>query len=383
MSHRAPGSSVLQVVTRRQLRGAEVFAARLSERLVEAGLEVCLAGLYPPGEPPLEADGVALVDLHPRPTRGVDPRLVVRLAREIHRLNPDIVQANGSDTLKYSVLARLICGRRPRLVYRNISVLSHWLPTPAHRAWMLHLLRSVDRVVAVSEHSRRDLVENLGLDPRGVTVIPRAVEIRSRPDRAEARQRLAEIGGCDPDAPLLLHVGSFTPEKNHLGLLRALAVVHRGRPKAQLVCLGDGPLRPAVRDWAGELGLGSRVFLPGPRRDAAGLLAGADLLVLFSFVEGMPGVVLEAGAHGVPVVATDVGGTREVLEDGRTGLLVPAGDVEACASALLRLLDEPQLGRRLGARLRREVEERYALETVTHRYLDLYRSLLAGRGASP
>lgn len=382
------GLSVLQLVTRRQLRGAEVFAARLSERLVKAGLEVHLAGLYPLGDPPLEADGVPCLDLWPRRARGVDPRLVIRLAREIHRLDPNVLQANGSDTLKYAVLARLVCGRRPRLVYRNISVLSHWLPTPLHRAWVLHLLRSVDRVVAVSERSRRDLVEHLGLDPGAVTVIPRAVETRTVEtegglDRGEARRRLEEITGTCGEGPLILHVGSFTAEKNHPGLLRVFREIHARYPEARLICLGDGPLRPQVKAWAEQLGVADRVSLPGSRPDAPELLAGADLLVLFSFVEGLPGVVLEAGARGVPVVASDVGGTGEVIEGGVTGLLVAAGDEAACTRAILRLLEEPELARLLGARLRREVEERYALEAVTRRYLDLYRSLLQGSGVSP
>lgn len=367
--------SVLQLVTRRQLRGAEVFAGKLSERLSASGLAVTLLGLYPPGDPPLEVPGVAIADLFPRVPSGVSPRLVLRLAREMRRLAPDLVQANGSDTLKYAVLAKTICGRRPVLVYRNISIASRWLRTPVHRLWNRRLLHTVDHVVAVSERSRGDLLATYGLPEDRVTVIPRAVETRFPEPAEPPRRTLARAMGLDPEAPVIVHVGSFTPEKNHRGMLDVLRLVHQSHDEAQLVFFGDGPLWEEIRAEARRQGLEDRVRFAGARPDAADLTAGADLLLLFSHVEGMPGVVLEAGARGVPVVVSDVGGVRELVTDEASGLVVPAGDVAACAEAIETLLEDEAMRRRLADTLRSAVRARYDLEMITRRYRALYRSL--------
>jgi glycosyltransferase involved in cell wall biosynthesis len=364
-------------VTRRQLRGAEVFAAQLSERLVRAGLEITIAGLYPPGDPPLAPEGCEPLDLSARTARGISPGLLGRLAGVLRAQRPDLIQANGSDTLKYSVLARRLASPGVPLVYRNISVSSHWLRTPFHWAFNRWLLHRVDHVVAVSQRSRDDLVATYGLSPEGITVLPRGVETDLAEPREDSRLALAEAVGCDPQRPILVHVGSFTEEKNHRGLLRVLSRVEREHPGSQLVFFGDGPLRDEIRTEASKLGLESRVFAPGTRPDAPALAAGADLLVLFSFVEGMPGVVLEAGARGMAVVASRVGGVAEAVADGESGLLVEPGDEEACAMAVSRLLADPALRRRLGEALNATVREHYALDALAVQYLELYRRLTA------
>ena len=367
---------ILQVVPRRQLRGAEVFAGQLCARLAAEGYEITLAGLYPPGAPPLEVPGVRAVDLFPRVARGVSPRLVLRIAREIRRSEPDIVQANGSDTLKYSVLARWLSGRRPLLVYRNISLASRWVRTPMHRLWNRRLLQAVDRVVAVSERSRQDMQATYALPGDRITVIPRGVETEVAQPQETAREDLADRTGCDPDAPLIVHVGSFTREKNHRGMLEVLRSLHRRHPRAQLVCFGDGPLREEIRREVRRLGLDKRVALPGARPDAADLAAGADLLLLFSFVEGLPGVVLEAGARALPVVVSDVGGVREVVTDGESGRIVSPGDDAGCAAAIAELLEDDALRRRLGETLRATVRARYDLNVIAARFRELYTTLL-------
>lgn len=378
----APGP-ILHLVTRRQLRGAEVFAAQLCARLATEGYGITFAALYPPGDPPLEPRGVPTVDLSSRVARGVSPGLVLRLSRLLRRLDPVLVQANGSDTLKYSVLARRVSGRRPVLVYRNISIASHWLRTPLHRLWTRRLLRAVDHVVAVSERSRTDLRTTFGLPDDRITVIPRAVETGFRKPEKPPREALARIAGCDPGAPLIVHVGSFTPEKNHRRMLQVLRLVHRTHGEAQLVFFGDGPLRDQIQTEVERGNLAGRVFLPGTVSEAAELTAGADVLLLFSRIEGLPGVVLEAGARGVPVVASDVGGVREVVADGETGRLVPADDPHACAAAIRELLEDAAMRRRLGDALRTKVRARYDLQAITKRYQELYLSLLSDIPPAP
>jgi L-malate glycosyltransferase len=373
---------LLQLVTRRQLRGAEVFAAQLSEGLAALGCEVVLAGLYAPGEPPLAAAGVELLDLGGRPRRGFSPRLVRRLRRLVAARRPDLVQANGSDTLKYAVLALRGARPRPPLVYRSISIQSLWLRGALHRRWNRWLLHEVDCVAAVSRGAADDLVATHGLAPGRVTVLPLGTPAGPAPNPAAARARLAAAAGLDPTGPLLVHVGSFTPEKDHALLLAAFREVRRRLPAARLVLLGDGPLRPEVErraaaGWsAGDSGGAEpAVRFLGARPDAAELAGGADLLVLSSRIEGTPGVVLEAAARGVPAVATAVGGLPEVVEHGRTGLLTAPGDAAELAGALLELLAAPERRRAMGRSARERVLERHDLGLVTRSFLELYRRL--------
>lgn len=402
-----PGSlRIAQVVTRRQLRGAEVFAGQLAQDLAARGHAVVLAALYGPGEPPLEPEGVEITDLTrglgSHRSRGLSPGLVGSTAAFLRTWRPDVIQANGSDTLKYLVLARLLARSRTPLVYRNISLASAWLRGPAHRSWNRWLARRVEAVAAVSAASARDYREVHRLPPERIETIPIGTPVPERVDREGARRRLTEVraehagdhpaeppGGLPAGGPgtleagalrgqVLLHAGSFTPEKDHAGLLRAFARVAERHPEARLVLAGDGPLRGEVEALAGSLGLGGRVLFLGARSDLAEWMAGADLLVLSSRIEGVPGVVLEAAARGLPVVATAVGSVPDAVGDGTTGLLVPPGDPEALAGALERLLADGELRSRMGAAGREHVRKHFALDGIVTRFEELYRRLAGG-----
>lgn len=413
MTEPAAGPATLriaQVVTRRQLRGAEVFAGQLAQGLAARGHAVVLAALYAPGEPPLEPEGVELTDLTrglgAHRSRGLSAGLLGSTAAFLRAWRPDVVQANGSDTLKYLVLARLLARSRTPLVYRNISLASAWLRGPAHRAWNRWLARRGDAVAAVSAASARDYGEVHRLPPERIETIPIGTPVPERVDREGARRRLGEVltearaghsgdhpaeppgtsagrgsGTLEAGAlrvPVLLHAGSFTPEKDHAGLLRAFARVAERHREAHLILAGDGPLRRETGELAASLGLGSRVSFLGARRDLAGWMAGADLLVLPSRIEGLPGVVLEAAARGLPVVATAVGSVADAVVDGRTGLLVPPGDPEALAGALDRLLADPGLRDRMGTAGREHVQEHFALDGIVDRFEELYLRLAGG-----
>lgn len=369
---------VLQLVARRQLRGAEVFAAQLGERLAAHGLDVVLAGLYPPREPAPAPRGVRQADLAPEPTSRLDWRPVRALAALLDRERFDLVQANGSDTLKYSVLARAWSGRTVPIVYRNISVMSHWLRGPLHRRFNRWLLSRIERVVAVSETSRQDVVERLGYPAACTATVPIGVELPAEIDRTAAWRRLSALVPLEPETPLLVHVGSFTPEKDHATLLEACRRLAASHPQVRTVLVGDGPLKERIAAEAALPPLAGRVHLVGARADASELMAAADLLVLSSRVEGIPGVLLEAAARGVPAVATHVGAVHEAIDDGRTGLLVPPGDPAALGAAVGRLLDDPDERRALGAAARERVRRDFDLERITDRFLDLYRELGVG-----
>ena len=221
-----------------------------------------------------------------------------------------------------------------------------------------------------------------------MSVVPNGIEEAEADPRRRARLRRA-LGLLDGDA-FLLFLGRLHPEKGPDLLLEALDRLRRVRPDGWRVALvGDGPLRADLARQVAERRLGDRVLLPGARRHVAPWLDAADLLVLPSREEGMPVAALEAMMRGRPVVGTSVGGTPEVVENDRTGLLVPPADVAALAQALDALIADA--GRRisLGTAAASEARRRFTLERMADATLAEYRRLLhpapahAGRAVAP
>ncbi len=369
---------VLQLITRRQRRGAEVFACQLSDSLAALGHRVLLSGLYEPHGTPLQPSRAEVCDVGGTRRRPIHPATLRRLVTLVRSFQPDLVQANGSDTLKYGSLARRLSGGRWPLIYRNISMAGQWIRYPGQRVWGRWLLGAVDHVVAVSDVSRADFIRTYGTPESRITTIPIGVFVPERIDQDSSREAVARACGSDlGSAEILIHVGSHTPEKNHIWLIEAFDEIRRRRPGVHLVLLGDGPGRPEIEAAVKATGSESVVHILGSRADAAELVAGADLLLLPSLVEGIPGVILEASAQGVPSLAFDVGGIHEAVRHGETGFLVPPGEKEAFVDRALELLADPALRRAMGAAARAFVRREYSMEAITARFEALYRELLS------
>jgi glycosyltransferase involved in cell wall biosynthesis len=372
---------IVQLVTRRQLRGAEVFAGQLSDALAVHGHEVHFVGLYPES-PGLETSTAAWRDLSADAAFPVSLRLVRELGALLRALKPDLVQANGSDTLKYSVLAKRSLRAGWPLVYRNISIASHWLRYPGHRYWGRWLIRHVDHVAAVSEMSREDMVQTFRVPDRRVTTIPIGTPVPRTLDRVAARERLIQEVECPPDAEILMHVGSMSEEKNHLWMVDSFGEVRKRRTAAHLVLVGDGPLRERVGERVATAGLGRFVHFLGARADAADLTEGADLLLLPSRIEGIPGVILEAAARQTTCVATDVGSVHEAVVHGTSGLLVPPDGSRGFAEAIIALLADGPRRLEMGRAAREQVLDRFEISRIVDAFEDLYAELVTGHDRS-
>lgn len=224
--------------------------------------------------------------------------------------------------------------------------------------------RRADRVVAVSSATRDVLVTGYGVAPERVEVL--------LPTTAAA-----PATGSAPSAPgrpVVGMVGRLVAEKGPDVFLRAAALVSAVVPQARFLVVGDGPLRPDLEHRAGVLGLAGAVTFTGYRSDVPHLLAGLDVLAVPSRSDGSPLVVCEAMAAGVPVVASRVGGLPDLVEDGGTGLVVPPGEPEHLARALVSLLLDPEAARRLGDRGRRLADNR-SHERLVDRMTQLYASV--------
>ena len=266
--------------------------------------------------------------------------------------------------------AHRLAGRPGRVVVSERNMLSAFISQHAGKwRWqylaplVAHAYRRADAIVAVSQAVANDLAHATGLAQTAITTAPNPViDDVLRDDVAKARNEPSP-GSHRPTA---LGVGRLVDQKDPMTLLRAFARVRRNRD-ARLVLIGEGNQRQALLDEAAALGIAEDVILPGWDERPFHAMAMADVFVLASRWEGLPGVLIQALACGCPVVATDApGGSAEILEHGRYGHLVPVGDVEAMARAIQASLNAP--GDR-AARLARA--EDYSVERATAIYAGL------------
>jgi len=232
-------------------------------------------------------------------------------------------------------------------------------------------------IVTLSEEQRHLLIRTGVARPRRTLVIPNGVRVRRwcrLPDRAAARRAL----GVNEDALVVGMAARLEPQKGCEHFLRAAREVLEEWPGVEFVLVGDGRIGPRLRRLADTLGLGARLHLLGHWEDMPAFYAALDLFVLTSLWEGMPYVVLEAMACGLAVCATAVPGTREIVEPGVTGVLVPPENDRALARSIVAMLRDPARRRRMGALARRRVSERYTTEAFLARLEGAYLEDLGG-----
>jgi L-malate glycosyltransferase len=249
----------------------------------------------------------------------------------------------------------------------------------ARDRWACSLVnRLADCVTAVAAAVRDHVHQTEGCPLEKIVIIPNGIATPSVPTTSSAHGR-AQALSVNADDKVVGTITRLVWKRGHEELLRAAALVARAEPTAKFVVVGDGPLRRALEEQARGLGLNGGVRFLGAVPQAARLLPHFDVFVLSSVWEGMSNGLLEAMAAGRPVVATRVGGNPEVVVDGESGLLVPPKDPQALADAVLRLLRDRELARRLGEAARRRIESEFTLEQMVQRLESLYDDLLARR----
>jgi glycosyltransferase involved in cell wall biosynthesis len=232
--------------------------------------------------------------------------------------------------------------------------------------------RFVNRFIAVSEANVRYLIEEKRLPARKISMIHNGCDLRKfypgTSDPLEMRRKF----GLSEDGPMLLVIGRLEPQKGHRFCLEAFRGVLREFPEAQLVCVGEGSLRRELAQLAAQFEIDRAVRFVGHQANVNDWLAMCDVSILPSLYEGLPLAAIESLAARRPLVATRVDGTPEVVVHEKTGLLVPPGDSQELAGALLRLLRNPELGRRLARAGRECVAKRFSQEQQIQKTQELY-----------
>jgi glycosyltransferase involved in cell wall biosynthesis len=236
------------------------------------------------------------------------------------------------------------------------------------------------RVIAVSQALRRFLVQDVQVPNTKVQTIYNGIDVEqfsSKTPREQFRQSL----GIPSEARVIGTVGSLYPVKGQTHLLQAMAQVVKRVPTAVCLIVGRGELLSTLQQQANELQLGERVKFLGFRSDVAELLSLMEVFILPSLSEGLPLSLLEAQAAGKPVVASRVGGNPEVVENGKTGFLVPPSEPDMLAERIVQLLENPSAAIAMGERGRLRMRQIFSLEAMGRAYLSLFMSYMNGSAA--
>jgi glycosyltransferase involved in cell wall biosynthesis len=363
--------TVLHTESSPGLGGQEVRTLSEARWIAERGWRVLLAG-QPEGRFVDRARTAGLEVVGVRMRGAWDLGAACALRGLIHRERVSIVHTHSSvDAWVGGLAARAAAVPVVRTRHVSIRIRRRW--NPVYR-WL------ADRVITSGE-AIRSLVVEAGVDPRRVVAIPAGVdlgEFTGGHDGEDDRGRRVREG-LGLSRPVIGSVAMFRGSKGHVHLLDAFAAVHARHPAARLLLVGDGIRRPWVEGLAKDRGLAGEVVFTGFRNDVPELLGAMDCFVLASTrTEGVPQSLLQAFAAGVPVVASAIGGIPEIVEDGKTGLLVPPEDAATLARAIESVLgDRPGAEARARA-ARRVVEERFSHGASVSRLLALYDEVIAG-----
>ena len=322
---------------------------------------------------------VYVLQKHP----GKDLRLYVKLWRLFRQLKPDIVHTRNLSTLEAQFPA-LVAGV-PYRVHGEHGRDIHDLDGTSKKYQLLRRLfrPMIHRYIALSLDLKRYLHERVGVPEGKISLICNGVDTEKfTPAGAQAKTVLpGDFSGADK--MIIGTVGRMEAVKDQITLVHAFVRLVQEHPggheSLRLIMIGDGALLESARSILEVAGLAHLAWLPGEREDVPELLRAMDVFVLPSLAEGISNTILEAMASGLPIVATDVGGNKELVDQGTTGYLVPHSDPAALADAIRVYVDDPDLQRRHGANARKRSEDEFSIDKMIQGYQDVYDDLLNTR----
>lgn len=297
-----------------------------------------------------------------------DPRIVMRVVDLVKDLHVDIVHTHE---VKSDVIAYLASWLHPVPI---VTTLHGWIGNSIRQRLLTALdrrtARAFDRVIAVSSQIEQACLA-AGVRRERLRLLRNAIVVE-RYRRTGRRGALSALVGQPLASPVLASIGRLSPEKGHADLIEAVGIVVNRGYRLSVVLVGDGPERSKLLEMVRTRGLNAVVHMPGYANDSARFLEDIDLLVLPSHTEGLPNAALEALAMEVPVLATAVGGTPEVISDGATGRLAPPHSPGELADAIIEFLSDPEPSRQMAKQGRLHVEENFDFQARTRKLEAIY-----------
>ncbi|MBU0604876.1 MAG: glycosyltransferase family 4 protein [Candidatus Omnitrophica bacterium] len=385
---------MLRIITRLNIGGPAIHAILLSSSLNDGGVykNILVTGSVSESEGDMadfaRSKGIDPIVI-PGLTREISIKNDFRAFRDIYRLirkeRPDIVHTHMAKAGTLGRFAAIIAGVPVKVhTFHGHVFDGYFNPVKANIFVLIEKLLALftDKVIMVSERVRADIVNRLKVVSESKSVvIPLGLELdrfaACESEKGSFRKRL----GVSPDTLLVGIVGRLVPIKNHRMFLEAAAEMKNSPlwPRVKFVVVGDGEMRGNIEDYAEKLGIKDRLILTGWIEDLAPVYADLDVVALTSLNEGTPVSLIEAMASGRAVISTDVGGVRDLIEDGMNGLLVKSGDAASLSDRLTSLLMDDKLRTELGAKGRGFVINRFSKERLAKDIGLLYGDLIAGK----
>lgn len=305
-----------------------------------------------------------------------DPRLIMEIGKEIERIRARVLHVHGYASSNFGRIAARKAGI-PLVLHEHFADPS----MPGYQKIPDLFLRNLtSQAIAVSQSTADFLIRDRFVPEDRVSVVFNGAPLdqfapRPRDDGYAIRGEL----GIPMNAPLITTIGRLNPQKGHATLIAAAAQVIARAPEARFLIAGDGDLLPSLKTQAATLGIEGAIHFAGHRKDVPEILAATDVLCISSNYEGTPLVLFEAMAAGKAIVSTAVDGCREVIQDKRTGLLVPPGDPERLAEALLKVIGDVPLRARL-EKAAQAASRRYDIVECLRLMQQIYDDLLGAKG---
>jgi glycosyltransferase involved in cell wall biosynthesis len=361
---------ILQIIPSLDRAGAEKQFTLLATHLDRDEFDVHVCALTRGG--PYEAD----LARHEVPFTVIgkswkaDPRAYLSLKKLIRRLQPNLVQTWLFAANAYGRSAALGCGIKTVVASEQCAdPWKRWHELTIDR----HLARRSARIV-VNGRGVQEFYVGHGIDPQKFELIENGIAAH-RPG-VLSRDELLEQLKLPSDTKLVAAIGRLWPQKRLRDVIWAAELLQNIRDDVHFLIVGDGPERQRLERFRDNVQLQQRVHFLGHRDDVADFLEHIDVLWLASAYEGLPNIIMEAMAAGVPVVATNIAGNNDLVADSRTGYLVEVGDKAGLARCANNILDDAQLAARLSAAARKEMLTKYPIEKMVDRHAELFRQLL-------
>ena len=326
----------------------------------------------------LRAEGIGLFPLsvHNR----FDLRTPYHLARIVKENAVTILHSHGGGRADFFVYLTSKLVNIPVKITTVANLVERWfdvnpIQLSVYKKIQSRTEKTFDHFICVSDYLADHLIRQRGLDRTKINTIYNGVDLdyfEETPDYPKIKNEFLQRG----ERILIGAVGRLVAEKGLEHLLTAMPKVLKRFSEARLLLVGDGPLRTDLKKIVIDLDLTGKVTFVGFRSDIKEILSALDILVLPSLLEGFPMILLEAMAMATPIVASDIPGIREQIIDGKTGILVPARDSNALASAITSILEDKQTARRIGLEARKTVDEKFSVGKMVAETESLYLSLL-------
>ncbi len=372
---------ILYLITQSEWGGAQKYVYELATNLSSRGFDISVA---------CGAGGILIDKLQERNIKVFVLKNLVRpinpyrdllaffkISKLIKREKPDLVHTSSS---KAEILGNLAA----RLAGSKVIFTAHGFvfneATGFKRKILIWLERLAakwaDKIIAVSEFDRQNAINEKIMTAKKIITIHHGLNLEFfknfKKDTVAIRNRI----GMPTNAPLVGTAANFYKTKGLKFLIEAAAIVIKKIPSARFLIAGDGELRPQLEKQIRNLGLQNKIFLIGFREDALEIIAALDVFALSSLKEGLPFVLLEAGAFGRPVAATQVGGVPEIVDHAKNGLLVPPADANSLAAAIFSLLSDKKTAEKFGSSLQKKIFSNFDFKKTLRETEAIYKNVI-------